>query len=260
MKNFTIVGNWKMNTLPSDAVELSAAIVRHMSTAAALANGHGVVLAPPLISLAAVHRQCIGSGVKVASQDCHAEETGAYTGDVSAAMVRAVGATHVIVGHSERRRYHGETDVMIGKKAAAAARCGLVPIICIGEVIEDRQAGITNTVLREQLEGILQGMGNQPVAHCMVAYEPVWAIGTGVAATPSQAQETHAYVRSVLDCSNGALRHAPILYGGSVTNANASELFSCESIDGALVGGASLDAEKFVAIIQAANSSGSSGV
>ncbi len=252
MKQLTIAGNWKMHTMPSDAVALCEAIVHHSSTASALSQGHAVVLAPPLTSLAGVVASCMGTGVEVAAQDCHAASSGAYTGDVSAAMVAALGATCVIVGHSERRRYHGETDVMIGEKAAAAARCGLVPIICVGELLQDRQSGNTNTILQAQIEGILHGLGQQPLTRAYLAYEPVWAIGTGVAATPNQAEETHHFLRTILDDGQGALRGVPILYGGSVTDKNAEELFSCQSIDGALVGGASLVAETFVSIIQAA--------
>jgi triosephosphate isomerase len=252
MRHFTIAGNWKMHTLPHEADALATAVVSHPITSQAILRGHTIILAPPLTSIQAVRGCCEESGVLVAAQDCHQANAGAFTGDVSAAMVKAAGATCVIVGHSERRRYHGETDIVIGQKAAAVVQAGMIPIICIGEVLEAREQGTTNTVLEQQLAGIVAGLGSCPVERAYVAYEPVWAIGTGVAATPHQAQETHAFIRSILDTPQGALRNVPVLYGGSVTDANALELFACEHIDGALVGGASLKSDQFVGIIAAA--------
>lgn len=252
MRRFTIAGNWKMHTLPHEADALAAAVVSHPITAQAILRGHTIILAPPLTSIHAVRGYCDEAGVLVAAQDCHQASAGAFTGDVSAAMVKGAGASCVIVGHSERRRYHGETDVVIGQKAAAVARAGMIPIICIGELLEAREHGTTNLVLQQQLEGILTGLGSYVLGRAYIAYEPVWAIGTGVAATPQQAQEAHAFIRTLVDVEQGALRDVPVLYGGSVTDANASELFACKHIDGALVGGASLKSDQFVGIIAAA--------
>jgi len=252
LRHYIIAGNWKMNLLVHEGIELASTIATSTDVTSAVNGGHTVVVAPPFIGIQAIAMRCAGTRVSVAAQDCHPNNSGAFTGDISAKMIADIGATHVIVGHSERRQYHGETNELIGRKAMAAVSCGMRPIICIGESLQQREANVTNDVLSDQLAGVLRSAGSDVVAQSIIAYEPVWAIGTGVAATTNQAQETHAFINGYLQESLGAKANVPILYGGSVTPANAAEFFSCQHIDGALVGGASLTAEQFVAIVEAA--------
>ena len=238
----TIAGNWKMNGLRADLSEL-----RDMADGMP-ASVKAVLCVPATLVGEAVK---VAGAIAIGGQDCHAERAGAHTGDVSAAMLADAGATHVVVGHSERRTAHGETDATVRAKATAALEAGLTPIICIGETDAEREGGGTEAVLARQVEGSVPEMTKPPV----VAYEPVWAIGTGRAASPADVAEAHAHIRSVLTETLGEIgSRAMILYGGSVKPANAGELLALPGVDGALVGGASLKASDFLAICAAAPS------
>lgn len=243
-----IAGNWKMHHGGATGVELAAGVV-----AAAPGLTHvDLVIAPPYTALAACAHECDGSRVEVAAQDVHAKDSGAFTGEVSAPMLVEAGCTWAIVGHSERRQLFGETDALVAEKAAAALKAGLRPIVCVGETLAEREAGKTLAVVERQVKavlGVLAGAA-RPVA---IAYEPVWAIGTGKNATPADAQEVHAAIRGWLGGASRELASATrILYGGSVKPDNARDLLAATDVDGALVGGASLDAASFAAIARAA--------
>lgn len=237
-----IVGNWKMNGQQADGQQLIEAL-----TAAPAMSGCEMVIAPPATMLSQAAGWLQGSAVGLAAQDCHAESSGAFTGSVSSEMLRDAGCEHIIVGHSERRTLLGETDADVQAKALAADRAGCTPIICIGETEQQYRDGDTKTVLETQLEGSVPKSGS--IRSLIVAYEPVWAIGTGL--TPST-DEIHA-VHKAIGEKLAALGYADItlLYGGSVKPANASEILALDGVSGALVGGASLDAESFLAIARA---------
>ena len=244
-----VAGNWKMHRTGPEAVEL----VRQLREG--LPGGRAeVMVAPPFTALEAVSRAIEGSGIALGAQNVHWEAQGAFTGEVSVAMVKAAGCSHVIVGHSERRQLFGETDAMVSKKARAALHGGLRPVVCIGETLTERDGGRTLEVCSAQLHGSLAGIAVEEMAHVVLAYEPVWAIGTGRNATPAQAQEVHAHVRESLVRLFGrpVAEGLRILYGGSVKADNASELLGQPDVDGALVGGASLKAQEFLAILAAA--------
>ena len=248
MRTPVIAGNWKMYKTPSEA----DGFVREFLPRVAGVSGVEIVLAPPFTSLAAVAALTRGSKVGVASQNVHFAAEGAYTGEISPKMVKETGARFAIVGHSERRQYFGETDESANRKVRAVMEAGLVPILCIGETLPEREAGKTFSVVERQLRGGLSGIPASAAGKILLAYEPVWAIGTGVTATPEQAQEVHAFLRGVLkslwgDAASGSVR---ILYGGSVKPENISDLMGCADIDGALVGGASLSPESFAKIVQ----------
>ena len=243
-------GNWKMNGLQSDGIALASSLADKLKAEGAAKSD--VLVCPPFTLISRVLDAVAGSGVMVGGQDCHMQEKGAHTGDTSAWMLKDLGCSHVIVGHSERRADHGETDAMIKAKAEAALAAGLVAVVCIGETLEERDAGRTLDINRRQLHGSLPD--GATAANTVVAYEPVWAIGTGRTATPEQAQEVHGMLRGELVGKLGqetadAMR---ILYGGSVNAKNAAELFTQPDIDGGLVGGASLKADDFWTIIQSA--------
>ena len=242
-----IAGNWKMNGLAADlgeAILLAKALTDETATAR-------VALCPPATLIQRMARVLDGSPVAVGGQDCHSEASGAYTGDVSAAMLVDAGASLVIVGHSERRAGHGETDAIVAAKARAAAGVGLEPIVCVGETLQQRKAGEALEVVTSQVAGSVPAeLGKAPFA---LAYEPVWAIGTGLTPTIAEIEEVHAAIRQALVRAVGeAGRAAPILYGGSVKPANAAEILAAPDVGGALVGGASLKAADFLAIIRAA--------
>jgi len=240
-----IAGNWKMYKTPDEAGRAASAVAKAASETAYA----DVMIAPSFVCLAEVARALSGSGVFLSGQNMHWEAEGAFTGEVSGPMLKAAGCSHVIIGHSERRQYFGETDETVNRKARAALIHGLVPVICVGETKTEREDGLTFKVLDRQVRTGLEGLSlNTPV----VAYEPVWAIGTGLTATSAQAQEAHAFIRSLVEEIAGeeAARRLRILYGGSVKPGNAAELMSMEDIDGALVGGASLDPESFEKIIR----------
>jgi triosephosphate isomerase len=245
-----IAGNWKMNLNRADAVTLARDL------AAADTNSEvDILVCPPYIYLDAVSSAISGSGISLGAQDVYFESAGAFTGEISPAMLTDIGCSFVILGHSERRHVMDETEELINKKVHAALAAGLTPILCVGELLEERESGKTQEVVTSQFEGSLAGLTKEQVQKTVIAYEPVWAIGTGKTASPEQAQEVHADLRKLLadrynfDTSD-AVR---ILYGGSVKPDNAAELMSQTDIDGALVGGASLKADGFAAIINAAN-------
>jgi triosephosphate isomerase (TIM) len=235
-----VAGNWKMNGLKACAVELEKII----AGAGGVRNAD-VLVCPPATLIAHFAALARGSGVGIGGQDCHAEPAGAFTGDISAEMLKDAGASAVIVGHSERRHYHGETDAMVRGKALAARRAGLVAIVCIGETRAERDAGNAREVVGRQLDGSLP----DGAADFVVAYEPVWAIGTGVTPTLDDVVAMHRFIRDRLSVRYGeAGQGVRILYGGSVKPANAKELLTAENVDGALIGGASLKADDFLAI------------
>ena len=227
-----IAGNWKMYKPPAEAAEFCLGL-REQEL-----DGVDVVVSPPYLSLTVAVQLLAGTEIAVAAQNVHWEDEGAFTGEVSARMLREVGVYGTIVGHSERRQYFGETDETVGKRVHAALEAGLFVIACVGETEKEREAGQTEDVLRRQLSVL------EPDDNLVVAYEPVWAIGTGKTATPETAQEAHAFIKSLLP--------VPVLYGGSVKPENAAELLAQADLDGALVGGASLDLESFTAICRAA--------
>jgi triosephosphate isomerase len=237
-----------MNGLRSDALALAKGVADGVKQAGW--NDREVLVCPPATVVMAVAEAVRGSGVLVGGEDCHAKASGAHTGDVSAEMLRDAGASHVIVGHSERRTDHGETDATVRAKAEAAWRAGLVPIVCIGETLREREAGKTLSVLESQLKGSLPV--GATAAKLVVAYEPVWAIGTGKTPTTAEVAAAHAHIRKVLVGLMGDAAAVRLLYGGSVKGSNAAELLSAGDVDGALVGGASLKADEFLAIAKAA--------
>jgi triosephosphate isomerase len=241
-----VAGNWKMNGLKASAAELGK-IIRG---AGDLSTRVDHMICPPATLAMTFAAAALGSKIDIGGQDCHAEPSGAFTGDISAEMLSDLGAKAVIVGHSERRTYHKETDVEVRAKAQAAWRAGLTAIVCIGETHSEREAGRTLDVLGHQLDGSLPD--GATAANLVVAYEPVWAIGTGLTPTPADVAEVHAFIRGRLAARYGDTAESiRILYGGSVKPSNAAELMAVANVDGALVGGASLKAEDFLGIAAA---------
>lgn len=243
-RHYTI-GNWKMNGRSPAAQSLAAAI-----RSGAPGGRTTLVVCPPATLLVPVANVLAGGPVLLGGQDCHVREAGAFTGDIAAEMLADAGCRFAIVGHSERRAGHGEDDAMVGAKAAAALRAGLIPVLCIGETLDQRESGMTREVLNRQIAGGLPP-GADP-ATLVLAYEPVWAIGTGRVATPDQVAEAHGWIRAALESAAGRSASYSILYGGSVKPENAAALFALDDVDGALVGGASLVATQFLAIAAAA--------
>jgi triosephosphate isomerase len=241
-----IAGNWKMNGLQGSMAELAKII----AGAGEIASRADLMVCPPATLIARFAAAARGTPVAIGGQDCHAEAAGAFTGDVSAEMLKDAGATAVIVGHSERRAYHHETDAAVKAKALAAWRAGLCAIVCVGETKDEREAGRTIDIVRGQLDGSLPGGATGGTL--VVAYEPVWAIGTGLTPTAADVAEVHRFIRERLSTRYGMSgRSMRVLYGGSVKPANAQELLAVENVNGALVGGASLKAEDFLGIAQA---------
>ena len=253
MRKPFVAGNWKMNTDRSSAIELAKAVCTGAVNAVG-ANKITVALCPPFVYLAGVADAVGNTGIGVGAQDVYFEAKGAFTGEISTSMLKDVGCAYAICGHSERRHVLGETDELINKKLIATIEAGMLPILCVGELLEERDAGNTESVVETQLKGGLAGVSVEQMQQVTIAYEPVWAIGTGRTATPDQAQEVHAFIRKVLaDMFNGDVaEQTRIQYGGSVKPGNAAELIGQPDVDGALVGGASLKAEDFLGIIQAA--------
>jgi triosephosphate isomerase len=252
MRKSFVAGNWKMNTDSRSSVELAKAVV---AGSAGLAREKvTVAVIPPFVYLPAVVQAVSSSGVSVGAQDVYIESKGAFTGEISPGMLKDVGCNYVLCGHSERRHVLGESDELVGKKVVAALSGGLLPILCVGELLEERDAGKTEQVVARHLKTGLAGLSAEKVAAVTIAYEPVWAIGTGRTATPQQAQEVHAFIRNLLAQTYGKdlAENARIQYGGSVKGDNAKELMAQEDVDGLLVGGASLKADEFVRIVQAA--------
>ncbi len=248
MRRFLIAGNWKMNKAPVEAGELAEKLDRRLSDITQI----DIVICPPFPALSAVYGKIKQSHIKLGAQNLFWEREGAYTGEVSAMMLRETGCHYVIIGHSERRIHFGETDVMVNKRVKVAIEWNLVPIICVGEKLEERGRNETEDVIRKQLEGGLEGLSSEDLLKTVIAYEPVWAIGTGKTATPHQADEVHKFIRQLLTgiCSEEISERIRILYGGSVKPDDISALIKEKDIDGALVGGASLVYDSFVEIIE----------
>jgi triosephosphate isomerase len=254
MRRPFIAGNWKMNLTRDSAVELARGIASR-----AIAQGDvDVAVCPPFVYLAAVREAVQGSAVGLGAQNMYHEPVGAFTGEVSAAMLADVGCRYVILGHSERRHILGETDDAVQRKVLAALQQRLIPIVCVGETLDEREAGRTASVIRGQFSGSLAGLSADQMEQIVIAYEPVWAIGTGRNATPAQAEEVHADLRSLIESryNTHVASSVRIQYGGSVKPDNAAELLSQPNIDGALVCGASLKVDSFLGIVSAARSKG----
>jgi len=252
MRKPFVAGNWKMNTDSHTSISLAESIVSGSLETAG--QGVSVAVCPPFVYLQAVAKALSASSVAVGAQDIYIESQGAFTGEISASMLKDIGCSYALCGHSERRHVIGETDELINKKVAAAIGGGLLPILCVGELLAEREASQTSEVISRQIKSDLAGLSAEKVSAVTMAYEPVWAIGTGLTATPQQAQEVHAFVRGLLAEMYGAqlAEEIRILYGGSAKPGNAGDLMREQDVDGLLVGGASLNADDFIAIIQAA--------
>lgn len=245
-----VAGNWKMNNTAAESIALAKDVVRLLANI----KGVDVVLCPPFTALAAVGGVISGTNIGLGAQNMHWEKRGAFTGEVSAAMLRDMYCHYVILGHSERRALFGETDEIVNRKLKAALQANLHPIVCLGETLEQRQAGKMEETIRKQFQTSLRDLDAAGFNNLIIAYEPVWAIGTGMTATPQQAQEVHQLIRrlALSQADEKTVASIRILYGGSVKPANAAELFSQPDIDGGLIGGAALEAEAFAAIVNAA--------
>jgi triosephosphate isomerase len=242
-----IVGNWKMNGSLSANQELVRQIAEGLSEASCRA-----AVCVPSVYLSQVQQLAASGHLLWGAQDVSAHEQGAFTGEVSAAMLREFGVRFAIVGHSERRQYHGETDALVATKAQRALAAGITPIVCVGETLQEREAGHTESVVKRQLAAVIQTNGHC-ISEIVVAYEPVWAIGTGKTASPEQAQQVHALLRAQLKAATEQSQRIPLLYGGSMNAANAASLLAQNDIDGGLIGGASLKAVDFLSIVAAAS-------
>jgi triosephosphate isomerase len=242
-----IAANWKMNKTIAEASDFIDALLPRIA-----ATQHDVVVCPPFTALQEVVERRRGTAVRVAAQNMHFDESGAFTGEISAPMLVELDVEAVVLGHSERRQFFGETDEALAKKVPAALAAELEPILCVGESEEARDGGQTEEVLERQLQANLADVSDEDIAKVVIAYEPIWAIGTGKVATAEQAQEACAFIRDVLRARGAAADDVRILYGGSVKPGNAAELLALPDVDGALVGGAALDAEDFAAIVEAA--------
>lgn len=245
-----IAGNWKMYKTELQAVELAKAI----SVQSGQLTDAELVVIPPFTALSEVRKAIEGSHVGLGAQNLFWEKEGAFTGEVSAAMLKSAGCDYVVIGHSERRQYFSETNEAVNKKIKSALAHGLTPIVCIGESLEERQKGKMMEKVEIQIDSGLEGLGREEMERMIIAYEPIWAIGTGITATPAQAEEVHSFIREKLEKKYGkeATSYAIILYGGSVKPANTYSLIKEKNINGALVGGASLEAESFIQIAQEA--------
>jgi triosephosphate isomerase (TIM) len=243
-----IAGNWKMNKTVGEALDL----VRELKASLAGVKGVDVAVAPPYTALHAVHKELEGSSIRLAAQNLFWEEKGAYTGEIASLMLKEVGCQHVIIGHSERRQYFGETDVTVNRRIKAGLLRELEIIFCIGETLKEREGKRTFDVMETQLEGGLKGLSEKDMESLVIAYEPVWAIGTGKTANPEQAEEVHSFIRQKLEklYSRKVSETVRIQYGGSVTPENIKGLMARKNIDGALVGGASLNSETFSRIVR----------
>lgn len=248
MRQPFVAGNWKMH----GALERNRGLVADIAEGAAEIDGVQIAICPPFVYLDQVHALLGGSGVALGAQNGCAEPEGAFTGEVAMPMLQDFACRYVIVGHSERRQYYHEDDALVGRKAARAVSCGITPIICIGETLAQREAEATESVVTGQLQGLLDSAGHEVLGKAVIAYEPIWAIGTGRTATPEQAQAVHAGIRRWLGEHDIAADALPLLYGGSVKPDNAAELFAQADIDGGLIGGASLEAASFLDICRAA--------
>lgn len=251
MRNKIVAGNWKMNMTFREGIELANEINNLVSKSSN--RSVKVILGPPFIHLAEVQKIADAEFISIAAQNCASEPGGAYTGEISAEMIQSTGAKYVIIGHSERRAYFGEDDRLLNKKVKLAMAKNLIPIFCCGERLEEREKGIHFDVVKNQLDKALFDLEESEFKKIVIAYEPVWAIGTGVNATPDQAQEMHRFIRNLIaeQYGNEIAESISILYGGSCKPSNAKELFANPDVDGGLIGGASLKADDFLAIINA---------
>jgi len=256
MRKKIIAGNWKMNKTPTEATALINELkVKNFKCCATPGEGCDTVVCVPAVCLPAANDALVGCNIKLGAQNVHFEQSGAYTGEVSCAMLTEVGVTYVIIGHSERRQYFGETDESVNKRSRAALAGGLIPIICVGESLEQRESGVTESIVGNQTKIALSGMSAEEVSHIVIAYEPIWAIGTGRTATSEQANEVCAFIRGTVAelYSQAAADAVRIQYGGSMNAGNAAELLAMSDIDGGLIGGASLKADDFAVIVNAAS-------
>ncbi|NWO18593.1 triose-phosphate isomerase [Leptotrichia sp. oral taxon 223] len=249
MRKVIVAGNWKMNKTAKEAAQF----FNELKTLVADVKNAGIIIGAPFTALETATRETAGSNIKIAAENMNAKESGAYTGEVSPLMLKDLGVEYVILGHSERREYYHETDEIINEKVKSALAHDLKPILCIGEKLEQREAGTTNDVVKTQIVGGLKDVTAAEMANVVLAYEPVWAIGTGKTATPEQAQEVHAFIRGLLTDLYGkeVAENVTVQYGGSMNDGNAADLIAQTDIDGGLVGGASLIPEKFAVIIKA---------
>lgn len=246
MRQIIIAGNWKMNKTNAEAVDLVQGLRGH--------EGDGekvkMVVCPPYTALSEVSKAIDGSNISLGAQNVYFEKSGAFTGEIAPSMLLTIGVSYVIIGHSERREYFSETDRIVNDKVKLALENGLIPIVCVGEVLEDRENGKTEEVIGAQIDGSLEGLNSDQMKKVVIAYEPVWAIGTGKTASPEMAQDVHRFIRDRLKSNFGDLAdEVSILYGGSMKGSNAAELMAQPDIDGGLIGGASLKAEDFLKII-----------
>ncbi|MDA8981648.1 triose-phosphate isomerase [Candidatus Thioglobus sp.] len=247
MRKTIIAGNWKMNASKASVKSLIGGILSGMEGV-----NSEVLVCVPFPYMSQVESLIEGSNLKLGAQNININASGAFTGEVSADMIKDFGAKHVIVGHSERRNLYGETSSVVAEKMKAALGAGLAPLLCVGESLEQREAGKTETVVAEQINAVIELVGIESFDSIIIAYEPVWAIGTGMTATPEQAQAVHFFIRNLLgESSENIAQKTPILYGGSMNAGNAVELISCPDIDGGLIGGAALKAEDFLQICKA---------
>ena len=251
MRKTVIAGNWKMNQTPAQTKEFITALAPMVAGK----NACDIVLCVPFVDIANAVEAARGTNIHIGAQNVHFKESGAYTGEISAQMLCDCGVEYVIIGHSERRQYFGETDETVNLRTKAALAAGLKVILCLGEVLAERQAGITNEIVSMQTKLDLAGVSAEELKNVIIAYEPVWAIGTGLTATPEQADETCGVIRETVAALYGAEAAADITiqYGGSMNDKNAAELLSKENVDGGLIGGASLKTDAFTAIVDAAH-------
>lgn len=249
-RRYFIAGNWKMNKTSSEAAALAKGVVEAVGKVESV----DIAVCPTFTSLESASRELAGSAVKLGAQNMYFEKSGAFTGEISAAMLKELGCTYVILGHSERREYFKECDCLINKKVKAALEAGIKPILCVGETLGQREAGQTINVVSAQTKGGLESLTSEQAANVVIAYEPVWAIGTGKTATPEMAQEVHAEIRKVLAGMFGdeTAEGMQILYGGSMKPENADQLLAQKDIDGGLIGGAALKADSFAALVKSA--------
>jgi triosephosphate isomerase len=247
MRSYLMVGNWKMNGSMAANSSLVGEILADMASVTCR-----TALCVPSVYLAQMHSLLSGSSIHLGAQDVSANEVGAYTGEVSADMLRDFAVRYCIVGHSERRQYHAESDVQVAMKVQRALAAGITPIVCVGESLAEREVGQTEAVVKRQLAAVIHANGHC-ISEIVVAYEPVWAIGSGLTATPEQAQQVHAVLRAQLQAATAHADRVPILYGGSMTACNAAQLLAQPDVDGGLIGGAALKATEFLAMLRAAS-------
>ncbi|SFV70061.1 Triosephosphate isomerase [hydrothermal vent metagenome] len=247
MRQRIVAGNWKMNASSKSINDLITGIVNGLNS-----NQTKVIVCPPFPYLSQVQKATQNSEISIGAQNVNLNQAGAFTGEVSTSMLKDFAVSSVIVGHSERRSLYGETNEIVAQKTKVVLDAGLTPIVCFGELLEEREDGITEKIIKSQLDAVIEEVGIEAFKNIIIAYEPVWAIGTGKVATPEQAQAVHAFIRNELASKNNNIaQNCAILYGGSVNGKNAQELFACDDIDGGLVGGASLEVDSFLQICHA---------